>query len=463
IFNLYAWESETRALRQVTNVELGAFEPDVSPDGKAIAFVTYSKAGYDVATIPFDEATWMEPLAAAPPPTLAPPPAAADLPSQPYSPWHTVGPTFWLPIWFGDGAGTALGAVTGGADVLLHHIWTLEAWWSLQGKEPGYSAFYQGTWSWPRLDVASSLVLEGSPGPPDRLQRVWTYADAGLTFTWTRLARALTLRTGWAGRGYASAGPIPFELLPERLRFRDGFLSDASADLRYTDARRFVHSISPEEGRTASLRIRWADPAIGSDYTVSRGRATLAQYARIPYTRHSAVALRLAGGLAHGSIGLNAPFSLGGAAPFDAADLVPGAIVVGGDQLRGYEAGAFAGTGFVLGNLELRIPFGAPLLGRSTWPIFLRRVHGALFADAGDAFDRPGELHFAGHAFGWKEIRASAGVELRLEIVLAYEIRTDLRIGVAQPLGAVLGRGRAADRDLGLKDVPFYIVLGPSF
>jgi hypothetical protein len=464
IFNLYAWESATGAVKQVTNVELGAFEPDVSADGKTIAFVTYSRAGYDVATIPLDEATWMEPLPAPPPPTSTPEPATADLPSQPYSPWHTVGPTFWLPIWFNDGAGTALGAVTGGADVLLHHIWTLEAWWSLQGKEPGYSAFYQGTWSWPRLDLSSSLVLDGSPGPPARLQRVWTYADAGLTFTWTRLARALTLRTGWAGTRYQSVEPIPFEVLPQRLRFQDGFLSDASADLRYTDARRFVHSISPEEGRTASLRLRYADPSIGSDYTVSRGRATLAQYARIPYTRHSVVALRLAGGLAHGSIGLDAPFSLGGVTQLDASELVPGTIVVGGDQLRGYESGVFGGTGFVLGNLELRVPFGAPLLGRSTWPIFLRRVHGALFADAGDAFDRPGELRFAGHPFGWKELRFSAGAELRLEIVLAYEIRTDLRIGVAEPFGAVLGRGRAADRDLGLEDRPVvYVVLGPSF
>jgi Omp85 superfamily domain/WD40-like Beta Propeller Repeat len=464
IFNLYAWESATGAVRQVTNVELGALEPDVSPDGRTIAFLTYSKAGYDVATIPFDEATWMEPLAAPPPPVLPADPPAAELPSRPYSPWPTLRPTFWLPVWFDDGAGTVVGAFTGGADVLLHHIWTMEAWWSVHGHEPGYAASYQGTWSWPRLDVSSSLVLDGSPGPPSRLQRVWTYADTGLTFTWTRLARAVTLRLGWAGTRYESVEAAAPVFVPERLRFQDGFLSDASADLRYSDARRFVHSISPEEGRTASLRLRLADPATGSDYTVSRASASLAQYARIPFTRHSVVALRLAGGLAHGSIGLNAPFSLGGVTQLDTSALVPGSIVVGADQLRGYEGGAFGGTGFVLGNLELRIPFGAPLLGRSTWPLFLRRVHGAVFADAGDAFDRPGELHFAGHPFGWKELRFSAGVELRLEIVLAYELTTDLRIGVAQPFGALLGSGRAADRVFGLDDrTTLYVVLGPSF
>jgi hypothetical protein len=464
IFNLYAWEAATGAVHQVTNVEDGAMQPDVSPDGGTIAFVTYSSAGYDVATLPFDPSTWLEPLAAPPARTLTPEPTAPELPSGPYSPWPTVRPTFWLPLWITDGAGDAFGALTGGADVLLHHIWALQAWWSVDGREPGYSAFYQGTWSWPRLDVSSRLALEESAGPPYRLQRVWTYADTGLTFTWTRLARALTLRAGWSGTRYETVDAARAAPPSSRSLFQDGFLSEASADLRYTDARRFVHSISPEEGRTLSLRLRAADPAIGSESTVTRGRATVAQYARIPFTRHSVVALRLAGGLAHGSVGVDAPFSLGGVTQLDASALVPGTIVVGADQLRGYEGSAFGGTGFVLGNLELRFPLGAPLFGRSTWPIFLRRVHGALFADAGETFDRRGELPFAGHPFSWPELRASAGAELRLEIVLAYELRTDLRIGVAQPLGAAFGSGRAADRALGLEDgTLFYVVLGPSF
>ena len=464
VVNLHAWEPATGALRQVTNVELGAFQPDVSPDGKTIAFATYSKAGFDVATIPFDEATWMPPFEAPPPPIFPREPAGAELSSRPYRPWATLPPTFWLPLASTDGAGDVYGALTGGADVLLHHIWALQAWWSVDGREPGYSALYQGTWSWPRLDVSSNVVLDASPGPPARLQRVWTYADAGLTFTWTRLARALTLRTGWSGTRYESVEPGRPTLAPDRLHFRDGFLSDASADLRYSDARRYVHSISAEEGRTASLRLRLADPAIGSDYAVSRASASLAQYARIPFTRHSVAALRLAAGLARGSLGLDAPFELGGLSQLDPASLVPGTIVVGANQLRGYPGGQFGGTGFVLGNLELRVPFGAPLLGRSTWPIFLRRVHGAAFLDAGETFDRPGELGFAGHPFEWRELRFSTGAELRLEIVLAYNLRTDLRLGVAQPLGPLLGSGRAADRAIGLDGRPvFYVVLGPSF
>ncbi|HSN15904.1 MAG TPA: LpqB family beta-propeller domain-containing protein, partial [Anaeromyxobacteraceae bacterium] len=53
IFNLYA-RGEDGTVRQVTNVETGALEPSPSPDGKTIAYVSYSRDGYDLARIPLD-------------------------------------------------------------------------------------------------------------------------------------------------------------------------------------------------------------------------------------------------------------------------------------------------------------------------------------------------------------------------------------------------------------------------
>ncbi len=467
IYDLYAWEAATGRVRQVTNVESGALQPAVSPDGKTIAFVTYGWAGYDVATIPFDEATWLDPL---PAPPSAPPPAPAGgaeapLPSRPYSPWPTVRPTLWLPVLGADGAGTTLGAFTGGADVLLHHVWVAQAWWSTKGDEPGYSLYYQGGWSWPRLDLSSSVVLADSPGPPDRLQRVWTYANTGLTFTWTRLARALALRVGWSGTSYETVGAVSTAPFPEVLRFKDGFLSYLSLATAYSDARRFVHSISPESGRLVTLGIGVAAPELGSDFRLARGRAAIAQYLRIPFTRHDVLALRVSGGLAQGSIGDNAPFELGGVNGLDLATLVPGSFPSSPDQLRGYASGAFGGTGFVLGNAEVRFPIAEPLRGHSTWPLFLSRLHGAAFLDVGETFDRPGELPFAGHPLDAKALRFGAGVELRAEIVLGYFFRTDLRVGVARPLGALLDGGRAADAAEGLStpEAVFFVTAGSSF
>ena len=472
IFNLYAWEGATGRIRQVTNVELGAYEPDVSPDGRTVVFATYSGAGWDLATVAFDEASWLEPLAAPPVPAFASPPTAAEaslpdpLPSRPYSAWPTVAPTFWLPIVASDAAGPVFGALTGGTDVLARHAWTLEGWWSRTPDKPGYAVAYQGGWSWPALDLSSGLAVEDSAGLPHRLEQAWKYADVGATFTFTRLARALALRVGWSGTGYRSieaeaAVPAAWE----RYRFRDGFLSEATFQARYTDARRFVRSISPEEGRTVSLALGAAAPELGSDYRLLRARAAVAQYLRVPPTRHVVLALSASGGAADGTIGYRAPFELGGATAPDPLTLLPGTTTPPSSQLRGYPAGSLAGTGFVLGNVELRFPLADPTRGRSTWPVFLRRVHGALFLDGGDAFDLPGQLRIAGHALSAEELRFSAGAELRLEVVLGYYIRTDLRLGVARPLGALFGRGRAADAATGLalEQVAWYLTIGQSF
>ncbi len=111
VLNLHAWEASSGQVRQVTNVELGAQEPDVSPDGRTIVFLSYSRAGYDLATIPFDEATWLEPFPPPPVPSVATAPTAAEvslpdpLPSRAYSAWPTVGPTFWFPLVSSDAAG----------------------------------------------------------------------------------------------------------------------------------------------------------------------------------------------------------------------------------------------------------------------------------------------------------------------------------------------------------------------
>jgi hypothetical protein len=327
-----------------------------------------------------------------PPPAPAAPPTAAEaslpdpLPSRPYSAWPTVAPSFWLPlIAASSSTGWTFGAFTAGTDVLMRHLWTLQGWWREDLQEPGYALFYQGGWSWPFLDLSSRLDVESSPGLPNRLQRVWNYADVGATFTFTQLARSLSLRVGWSGTGYQSIepqAPLPPQLEP--YRFRDGFLSEALLQARYSDARRFVRSISPEEGRTIGLSLGIAAPELGSDYALARAQASATQYLRVPPSRHVVLALRAAGGLADGTIGGRAPFTLGGISTPDPTTLLTGSLAIARSQLRGYPSGAFGGTGYVSGNVELRFPLAEPGRGHSTWPIFLQRIHGAAFLDAGD-------------------------------------------------------------------------------
>ena len=74
----------------------------------------------------------------------------------------------------------------------------------------------------------------------------------------------LSLRLGWAGTQYDVLGVTGKGPTAEWIGYRDGFLSELSFQAVYSDARRFVRSISPEEGGTLSLSLRAAVPELVS-------------------------------------------------------------------------------------------------------------------------------------------------------------------------------------------------------
>ena len=465
LYNLYAWEFPGGPLRQLTNVESGALEPALSPDGATLAFVTYSRRGFDLATIPFDPATWLYPAPAAPA-VVAPEPASGpELPPRPYAALQTVGPTFWLPTWSLSPDGGTFGIFTAGADVLGRHVWQAEAFADTAAMTFGYAASYLGGWSWPSLDLYSSRYATGSPGYPARTVSAWVPLAPGATFSFTRLERQFAVRLGWTPTLISSLDAVhavpPSTGYPPGRLFADGLLSEVGLSAAYSDARRYARSISTEEGRSLALRLRAAAGALGSDYELWRARLSWNEFTRVPFTRHVVLATRVSAAIGHGSLGGSPPFSLGGIPQPDFWALTTLQSFTPSDLLRGYAAGQFAGNGTLSATLELRFPLFSPELGRSTWPVFLRRVHGALFADFGEAFVQGTERGYSGPDFHWKRLRMGAGAELRLETALAYWLLTDLRLGVARGLGRPLGNLSPTQDPYAIWQ--WYLTLGPSF
>jgi len=478
VYNLYAWEAEPGTpaakepgvppvapgrVRQVTNVETGAFEPDPSPDGRTLVFVTYSRAGYDLATLPVDPDRWLEASPAGTRPSGVEYEPAADAEVHPYRPLQTLLPTYWLPAPGYDAAGFTLGALTGGRDVIGLHSWSLTVNWSFEGHEVGYDAAYLASWLYPQILVGSRRYLADAPYDSSRLEIRWTPGEIRFLFPFRHTERSLLLSPGWRGTLYSPRDPLPFPTTPQE----QGFRSEVTFSLAYSDARRFVNSISLEEGRTVTFDAAVASKAFGSDYAFALGRVALDQYFRVPFTRHWVLALHLAAGAAAGTMRGLEPFELGGIPRPSLFGLLLAAAGLGGagaipDELRGYPSGQFAGSRLVSGTLELRFPIAAPQWGYSTWPVFLRRLSGAAFLDSGIAYtpgfpSAPGEADVS----WWQRLRFGTGIELRLEVVLGYYITLDLRLGVARGLGALLYPGaNPADPSA---EWQVYLTLGQSF
>ncbi len=115
-------------------------------------------------------------------------------------------------------------------------------------------------------------------------------------------------------------------------------------------------------------------------------------------------------------------FGLGGGAPGD-VDSAPDDLNL---LLRGYAPNTFLGERAVLASVEYRFPLLEVGRGGVSAPFFLRRLHGALFVDAGEAWTdgpfRAGALH------------AGVGAEIRCELFFSYFLPLTVRLGIAAGL-----------------------------
>jgi hypothetical protein len=441
-------------VRQVTNSEMGAMQPAASPDGRQLAYVSYSRAGYDLARLALPDGA----LPPAPPspvrPDAVPYDRAPDYASVPYDPLPMLLPRYWLPTFGWDAAGFTLGALSSASDVVGLHSWAAELRWSFGTASPVYDAAYVGQWLRTPLLLGSSRWIGWAPGLNGVLQETWTPLRASVLVPIRELYRHLSASVGWSGTFYRALNPPPGPLpLP------DGFRSMVGASPAYDDTRQFVNSISRVSGFQASVAAGVTSPVLGSDYDYAWGEVAWNGYLRFTETSQWVVALHLAGGISQGTLGGEYPFSLGGVPTPDVANLLLSALGFASagsqpDQLRGYPSGAFQGSHLAAGTFELRFPIAAPQWGWSTWPIFLRRISGAVFLDAGNAWVPLGGVPW------WQRIRFGTGAEVSVELVLGFYLPVILRVGLGQGLGRLLAPGHPVDP---YAQTQVYVTLGQSF
>jgi outer membrane protein assembly factor BamA len=134
---------------------------------------------------------------------------------------------------------------------------------------------------------------------------------------------------------------------------------------------------------------------------------------------HHLVAARFAVGASIGDPTVARTFRLGGAGPD------PGVTDFGRDAvslLRGFPAQRFTGSHVALVNVDYRFPIARPQRGVGTWPVFLHTLHGAVFADAGQAWTE---------AFRPESLKTSAGAELSTDVVAGYFFPVTVAAGAA--------------------------------
>ena len=160
IVNLYAFHLKSRRLYQLTNMAGGAMMPDLSPDGKKIAYISYSSRGYDVALLDVDVSSWKE-VAFSESRTTKPNNdtgivTLTKYPSHDYNPWPSLLPTFWIPYNYSNENGDQTSIYIGGSDPLMQHIYYLNLGYDFSARRPAYTFYYANNQFLPQITIGLS-------------------------------------------------------------------------------------------------------------------------------------------------------------------------------------------------------------------------------------------------------------------------------------------------------------------
>jgi hypothetical protein len=424
-FELYEYPVEGGGPRRLTNATGGATWPDVSPDGRTIVYVGLTDQGFDLFEIPYAPAATTTALPAEGAVSAAAVPRAVGAaPARTYSPWPTLAPRWWSPVVAGDSRQLRAGAMAGGTDVLGYHAYSVSATWLLSGPA-GAEAPTGGTPDWsvayayqrwrPILFASVSDQTSFVAGPPDAsgLASIATLrareAEAGVALPITHVRTAMTFVASVvraSDRYSLPTGPVALT----RAALRGGSAIGT--------AHEFGYSISRERGVILGGTAEAVRDALGAAGNATAGTADLRVY--LPgLRRHDVVALRAAAGAASGDPRVRRVFDLGGAqAALSPIDFGREAIGL----LRGFPLDTFAGSRAAVFNADYRFVVARPERGAGTWPMFVRTVHGAVFADGGNAWTG---------RFDRSAIKTDAGVEVSLDLVAGYTLPITMAVGAA--------------------------------
>ncbi len=445
IFNIYAFDLEKHTLAQVTNVRTLAVQPAVSEDGKTLVYVGYTTSGYDLFAMPLDRSRFLP----APPPRAerpAPPPepAPASYKKKRYNPLPTLAPrNYFFELKPGSYSSNALTFTTTGGDAVGLH--SLDAALTLDPGAPAPS--FSFGYSYNRLPfnlsvrAFHSVVPRGFKlGDKDTTYDERNYGvtagfsfNPGEEFAGHSLGFSVTVASFY-GSFPVGAGLDPYSQIntdPQR-----GTLAVMHLGYSYSNVEGSIQTAGPARGVSIRLGMDYADTSLGSSYTVRTINGTVTGYLSMPWPAYQTLAMRLSGAISKGSYPRGGAYSVGG---YDLGGIGPTTILSGAFDgafvLRGYPARVYAGSAYVLANLEYRMPIVRIDRGPSTLPFYFRRLDANVFWDMGGAFEKldvRSWRFFKDKAILYAPgLHTAIGAEVWLGFTLAYILQMQLRVGYA--------------------------------
>lgn len=427
-FQIYRVHVSTGTVSRLQQTGNSAQSPTISADGRRLIFVGYTAQGYDLYALDLTDTDWtsLEPASSSAPLRTAPAPENVPDTARQYSPWPTLLPTFWTPTLESDGDELVVGAATGSADALGRHAYGIEGGWSTRAVPDWQIAYAYDRW---RPTVFASYSDDTDPWRDGTVRTREANAGMLLPFQQVRRAQSILAAVHVADDEFECREcQSPVAASVTRRSIRGGYA--------FSTGQQYGYSISTEEGTRASVTAEASRANVDGDANGPlRGNGlSLTTDLRhfVPLgPRHAVLAMRLAAAGYFGSDEAEQIFSASGNGP------QPGGFGFGVDAiglLRGFGEDALTGTRAAVVNVDYRLPLMRVARGVGTIPAFIRNLHGAVFADIGEAWNDTAR---------WRDVSASFGAELSADTVIGFVLPITVAGGVA-----LRRDGPARDRDL---------------
>lgn len=416
VVNIYAVEMKTRKIYKVTNVLGIAQMPEVSGDGKKLAYVNYSSKGYDLALIDFNPSNWKEIYVDDVNHLIISTSEGQNdyknviLNEYDYNPLPSFIPKFWFPYSYKDENGSNFLAYTGGLDALEQQMMGLQFGYDATAKRPTYGFIYINNQFLPQLsfvaiDVPTAYSWDSSNTIYwERKRDVGAYVG----FFDNRVFSEFDKQMVQVGCDFINLTNITsLDSLTTKPSL--GNLSGVSISYAYSSLKQYSASIAPEDGILLSLNSKFYSKQFGSNYDITSYTLNGSKYFRV--IDHQVLAFS-------NSITLNYGDNL-------TQNIYSNTTVA----LRGYPYQSISGKKTLYGSIKYLYPLSYIENGFGYGYLFLDRLYGTFF------FNQIGATPDSVANMAWKR---SLGVELNLETINGWGMF---------PINLILGYAKGLDTD----------------
>ncbi len=448
VYNVFKMTMADKQVIQVTNVLGAAFYPvEINRNGD-IYYIGFHSQGMDLYQLKREQQAIKKITNAIidnKPSAIALPAAAtvATTTETDYSPWSSLRPRWWAPLFAFDDDVSIAGFATSSSDVLARHNYFTSIAYDFKNETPLGSVDYIYDRYWPILKLnfeRSITILSGSDNKFARAKLTdTTQIETVLPFLGLKQRISAHFVIGNETINDVRRAPG----VPKARQFTDRYLGAA---IVYNNAKRHPRAISRNEGRQLSFAIEDSGAFADSFYRGSVKTFDWREFVALGGAH--VLAFRVISG--RGDAGTK-PFQLGGSnnsrfvPPIIDSTLIDSPFDLRRYNLRGYSSGLLALTGNNMNviSAEYRLPLFKLERSFMTPPIGLHELHATVFYDSGAAWNN--------NVSAPDKYYSSAGLEVTAITTLFFHARLNIVLGFARGLDDTLGEDKS------------YLRLGASF